>query len=156
VNIALTSARLGVVARRLRRAADHGYTEPYKIITVSPPGQRHRRTAGEGRRRRESRGPAKSTTFVSPPLQIARASHLAATRNDRVSSWPAEQSHAREPNARTEMAIKDAQVAALPQIENRTMQPVDGIVTEIKRDASEAVSPTQPQVLTVVQIDKLS
>lgn len=33
--------------------------------------------------------------------------------------------------------------------------PVNGIVTEIKRDLSEAVSLSSPHVLTVVQIDRL-
>jgi multidrug efflux pump subunit AcrA (membrane-fusion protein) len=33
--------------------------------------------------------------------------------------------------------------------------PVAGVVTEIKRDPSEAVSASSPHVLTVVQVDKL-
>jgi multidrug efflux pump subunit AcrA (membrane-fusion protein) len=33
---------------------------------------------------------------------------------------------------------------------------VDGVVTEIKRDPSEAVSAANPHVLTVVQIDRLN
>ena len=42
-------------------------------------------------------------------------------------------------------------------IEARTMRsPVDGVVTDIKRDPSESVSVASPHVLTVVQIDKLA
>jgi multidrug efflux pump subunit AcrA (membrane-fusion protein) len=41
-------------------------------------------------------------------------------------------------------------------IENRTLRsPVNGVVTEIKRDPSESVSLNQPHVLTVVEIDRL-
>ena len=60
--------------------------------------------------------------------------------------------------AATEVTIKQAQVRKIEaMIEARTMRsPVDGVVTEIKRDPSESVSVASPHVLTVVQIDKLA
>jgi multidrug efflux pump subunit AcrA (membrane-fusion protein) len=60
--------------------------------------------------------------------------------------------------AKTELAIKEAQVRRIDaMIEVRTMRsPVEGVVTEIKRDPSESVSAATPHVLTVVQIDRLS
>jgi hypothetical protein len=49
--------------------------------------------------------------------------------------------------------IRTRKSATSPQIETAPCSGVDGIVTEIN-DARKP-SPTQPQVLTVVQIDKL-
>lgn len=140
-----------------------GYTEPYKIITVSAAesGVIAELPVKEGDAVKAGQLLAKLNNDVfAAELQVARAeAMLAATRNDRVNELARSGKATPEEleRARTETTIKDANVRRISaQIENRTMRsPVDGVVTEIKRDPSEAVSPTQPQVLTVVQIDKL-
>lgn len=140
-----------------------GYTEPYKIITVSAAesGVIAELPVKEGDAVKAGDMLAKLNNEVfAAELQVARAeASLATTRLDRVNELARTGKATPEEleRARTDMTIKDAQVRRISaQIENRTMRsPVDGVVTEIKRDASEAVSPTQPHVLTVVQIDKL-
>lgn len=140
-----------------------GYTEPYKIITVSAAesGVIAELPVKEGDAVKAGDVLAKLNNEVfAAELQVARAeASLATTRLDRVNELARTGKATPEEleRARTDMTIKDAQVRRISaQIENRTMRsPVDGVVTEIKRDASEAVSPTQPHVLTVVQIDKL-
>ena len=59
--------------------------------------------------------------------------------------------------SRADLRIREAEIRKIQAaIETRTMRsPVNGIVTEIKRDLSEAVSLSSPHVLTVVQIDRL-
>ncbi|MEQ1860172.1 MAG: efflux RND transporter periplasmic adaptor subunit [Chthoniobacteraceae bacterium] len=140
-----------------------GYTEPYRIITVSAAetGVIAELPVKEGDIVKAGQVLAKLNNEVfAAELEIAQAeASLAATRNERITelSRTGKSTPEEVERARTEQAIKNAQVRRISaQIENRTMRsPVDGIVTEIKRDPSEAVSPTQPQVLTVVQIDKL-
>lgn len=155
---------LPMLGAGLVRGADVlGYTEPYKIITVSAAesGVIAELPVKEGDAVKAGQVLARLNTevFVAE-LQIARAeATLAATRNDRVNELARAGKATPEEaeKAHTEMVVKDAQVRRISaQIENRTMRsPVDGVVTEVKRDPSEAVSPSQPQVLTVVQIDKL-
>jgi RND family efflux transporter MFP subunit len=141
-----------------------GYTEPYRIITVSAAesGVIAELPVKEGDAVKTGQILARLNNDVfAAELQIARAEALlAVTRHDRISELARSGKATSEESekARTEMEIKDANVRRISaQIENRTMRsPVDGVVTEIKRDPSEAVSPTQPHVLTVVQIDRLA
>jgi RND family efflux transporter MFP subunit len=141
-----------------------GYTEPSQIITVSAGeiGVIAEMLVKEGDAVKTGQVLARlDTTVLNAELEIAKAeAKLAATRNQRVLEL--QQSTRVTPEelekAKTELAIKDAQVRRIEaMIEVRTMHsPVDGVVTEIKRDPSEIVSAANPHVLTVVQIDRLS
>ncbi|MGB8168289.1 MAG: efflux RND transporter periplasmic adaptor subunit [Chthoniobacteraceae bacterium] len=141
-----------------------GYTEPSRIITVSAGdvGVIAEMLVKEGDRVKNGQVLARlDTSVLDAELEIARAeAKLAGTRNQRVLDLA--QSTRVTPEelekARTELTIKQAQVRRIDaMIEVRTMRsPVDGVVTEIKRDPSESVSAASPHVLTVVQIDRLS
>lgn len=141
-----------------------GYTEPSRIITVSAGdiGVITEMLVKEGEMVKKGQVLARlDTSVLAAELEIARAeSKLAATRNQRVAELA--QSTRVTPEelekARTELIVKQAQVRRIEaMIEVRTMHsPVDGVVTEIKRDPSESVSAASPHVLTVVQIDRLS
>ena len=140
-----------------------GYTEPSRIITVSAgeTGVIAEMLVKEGDAVKNGQVLARlDTAVLRAELDVAKAeSQLAATRNQRVLELV--QSTRVTPDelekARTELAIKEAQVRRIEaMIEVRTMRsPVDGVVTEIKRDLSESVSAASPHVLTVVQIDRL-
>ena len=141
-----------------------GYTEPYKIITVSAsePGVLAELLVEEGVNVKKNQVLARlDVAALSAELEIAKAeAQLQATRKQRLSEL-AQSSRATADEldkAKTDLVIKEAQVRKTEaMIESRTMRsPVDGIVTEIKRDPSESVSAANPHVLTVVQIDKLT
>jgi RND family efflux transporter MFP subunit len=141
-----------------------GYTEPYRLITVAAgeAGVIGEVLVKEGDRVKQGQVLAKlDTAVLAAELEIASAeAKLAGTRRERV----VELSHQtrvtpeESEKAATEVTIKQAQVRKIEaMIEARTMRsPVDGVVTEIKRDPSESVSVASPHVLTVVQIDKLT
>ena len=163
----LTTLAAALVLAMTTRADDPailGYTEPCRIITVSAGeiGVIAEMLVKEGDAVRTGQVLARlDTTVLSAELEIAKAeAKLAATRNQRVLDL--QQSTRVTPEelekAKTELAIKNAQVRRIEaMIEVRTMHsPVDGVVTEIKRDPSESVSAANPHVLTVVQIDRLS
>ena len=141
-----------------------GYTEPYKIITVSAsePGVLAELLVEEGASVKKNQVLARlDVAALSAELEIAKAeAQLQATRKQRLAEL-AQSSRATADEldkAKTDLVIKEAQVRKTEaMIESRTMRsPVDGIVTEIKRDPSESVSVANPHVLTVVQIDKLT
>ncbi len=141
-----------------------GYTEPYKIITVSAsePGVLAELLVEEGVNVKKNQVLARlDVAALSAELEIAKAeAQLQATRKQRLAEL-AQSSRATTDEldkAKTDLVIKEAQVRKTEaMIESRTMRsPVDGIVTEIKRDPSESVSVANPHVLTVVQIDKLT
>lgn len=141
-----------------------GYTEPYRIITVSSSeaGVISEMLVKEGATVKKGDVLAKLDlgTYLAE-LDIARAEQKQqATRKQRLEDLTGSARATPEEldKARTDLAIKEAQVRKIEaQIENRTLRsPVDGVVTEIKRDPSESVSATQPHVLTVVQIDTLA
>ena len=141
-----------------------GYTEPYKIITVSAaePGVLAELLVEEGARVKKNQVLARlDIAVLTAELDIAKAeAQLQATRKQRLAEL-AQSSRATADEldkAKTDLVIKQAQVRKTEaMIEARTMRsPVDGVVTEIKRDPSESVSVANPHVLTVVQIDKLS
>ena len=141
-----------------------GYTEPYKIITVScaEHGVIAEMLVQEGDAVKAKQVLARlDTAEMTAELDIARAeAKLALTRKQKIDELAASTRVSPEEieKSRTDLIVKDAQVRRIEAgIENRTMRsPVDGIVTEIKRDPSETVSATNPHVLTVVQIDKLT
>ena len=141
-----------------------GYTEPYKIITVSAsePGVLAELLVEEGASVKKNQVLARlDVAALNAELEIAKAeAQLQATRKQRLAEL-AQSSRATADEldkAKTDLIIKEAQVRKTEaMIESRTMRsPVDGIVTEIKRDPSESVSVANPHVLTVVQIDKLT
>ena len=141
-----------------------GYTEPYKIITVSAsePGVLAELLVDEGANVKKNQVLARlDVAALNAELEIAKAeAQLQATRKQRLTEL-AQSSRASADEldkAKTDLIIKEAQVRKTEaMIESRTMRtPVDGIVTEIKRDPSESVSIANPHVLTVVQIDKLT
>ncbi len=151
-------------AARAEDPAILGYTEPSRIITVSAGdiGVIAEMLVKEGDAVKKGQVLARlDTSVLNAELEVARAeSKLATTRNQRVLDLA--QSTRVTPEelekARTELLIKGAQVRRIDaMIEVRTMRsPVDGVVTEIKRDPSESVSAATPHVLTVVQIDRLN
>jgi RND family efflux transporter MFP subunit len=140
-----------------------GYTEPYKTITVSAgeQGVLAEMLVEEGAVVKQGQVLARlDTTVLLAELEIAKVeATLQRTRQKRLEELAAANRSTPEEldRARTDLTIKDAQVRRIEgQIETRTMRtPVDGIVTEIKRDPSETVSVANPHVLTVVQVDKL-
>lgn len=151
------------VAARADEPAILGYTEPYKTITVSAgePGVLAEVLVEEGATVQHGQVLARmDTTALQAELEIAKAeAKLQATRQKRLEELAAANRSTPEEieRARTDVTIKEAQVRRIEgQIETRTLRtPVDGIVTEIKRDPSEAVSAANSHVLTVVQVDKL-
>lgn len=140
-----------------------GYTEPYKTITVSAgeQGVIAEMLVEEGMRTQKGQVLARlDTAAMQAELEIAKAeARLQATRLKRLEELSTANRSSPEEldRARTDLTIKDAQTRKIEaQIETRTLRsPVDGVVTEIKRDPSEAVSAANPHVLTVVQVDKL-
>ncbi len=163
-NLISIAALIFAVAARADDPAILGYTEPCRIITVSAgeSGVIAEMLVKEGDAVQKGQILARlDTAVLGAELDIAKAeAKLATTRNQRVLELA--QSTRVTPEelekARTELAIKDAQVRRIEaMIEVRTMRSVvDGVVTEIKRDPSESVSVATPHVLTVVQIDRLS
>jgi RND family efflux transporter MFP subunit len=141
-----------------------GYTEPFRLITISAGevGIIAEVLVKEGDRVKEQQVLAKlDTAVLAAELEVARAeAKLAATRRERVAELAQQTRVTPEESekAATDLAIRQAQVRKIEaMIEARTMRsPVDGVVTEIKRDPSESVSVASPHVLTVVQIDKLT
>jgi RND family efflux transporter MFP subunit len=162
-----TASAVALMLTAAGRAEDPtvlGYTEPCRIITVSAGdvGVIAEMLVKEGDPVKKGQILARlDTTVLQAELEIAKAeARLAATRNQRVLDLA--QSTRVTPEelekAKTELAIKEAQVRRIDaMIEVRTMRsPVEGVVTEIKRDPSESVSAATPHVLTVVQIDRLN
>jgi RND family efflux transporter MFP subunit len=161
---------LGIASCALVAFAAHaedcilGYTEPYRIITVSAAetGVIAEVLVEEGDAVKKGQILAKlDTATLNAELEIAKAeAKLQATRKQRLDELAGANRAAPEEveKARADFTIKEAQVRKIEaMIETRLMRsPVDGIVTEIKRDPSEAVSAANPHVLTVVQIDKLT
>lgn len=141
-----------------------GYTEPYRLITVSAgeAGVIGEVLVKEGDRVKQGQVLAKlDTAVLAAELEIARAeAKLAGTRRERVAELSQQTRVTPEESekAATDVTVKQAQVRKIEaMIEARTMRsPVEGVVTEIKRDPSESVSVSSPHVLTVVQIDKLA
>ena len=153
---------LGLLAARADEIL--GYTEPYKTITVSAsePGVLAELLVEEGASVKKDQVLARlDVAVLNAELEVAKAeAQLQATRKQRLVDL-AQTSRATADEldkAKTDLVIKEAQVRKTEaMIESRTMRsPVDGIVTEIKRDPSESVSVSNPHVLTVVQIDKLT
>ena len=139
-----------------------GYTEPYRTITVScaEPGVIAEMLVHEGEAVKKGQVLARlDTAVLAAELDIARAeADLQKTRQQRLLELAGRVTPDELQKARTDTLIKAAQVRKTEaQIEARTMRSaVDGVVTEIKRDPSEAVSTAQPHVLTVVEIDRLT
>jgi len=141
-----------------------GYAEPYRIITVSAAesGVIAEVLVKEGDVVKKGQILARlDTATLQAECDIAQAeARLQATRKQRLEELAG--SGRATPDelekARTDLAIKDALVRKFQaMIETRLMRsPVDGVVNDIKRDPSEAVSAANPHVLTVVQIDRLT
>lgn len=156
-------AALGRAACADEEPAILGYTEPSQIINVSAgdSGVIAEMLVKEGDAVKKGQVLARlDTAVLRAELEVARAeAKLAATRNQRTLDLA--QSTRVTPEelekARTELLIKEAQVRRIEaMIEVRTMRAVvDGVVTDIKREPSESVSAAAPQVLTVVQTDRL-
>jgi RND family efflux transporter MFP subunit len=145
------------------RADVPGYTEPYKTITVSAaePGVIESILVEEGARVKKNQILAKlDTAQHEAELEIAKSnvdlqkSKVAKleeiVRSSRISQDELDR-------GRTDLKIRQAEMRKIQAVlDNRIMRsPVDGIVSEIKRDPSEAVSISASHVLTVVQIDRL-
>ena len=141
-----------------------GYTEPFRIITVSAgeQGVIAEMLVKEGDAVKTGQVLARlDIAVLTAELEIAKAeAQLAATHNQRVLELDRSTRVTPEEieKARTDVTIKEAHVRKYQaMIDVRTMRsPVDGVVTEIKRDPSESVSSASPHVLTVVQTDKLT
>lgn len=154
---------LSIATTRADEPAILGYTEPYRTITVSASEQGviSEMLVEEGAATKKGQVLARlDTASFQAELEIAKAeTKLQATRLKRLEELSAANRSTPEEldRARTDLVIKEAQMRRIEaQIETRTLRsPVDGVVTEIKRDPSEAVSAANPHVLTVVQVDKL-
>jgi RND family efflux transporter MFP subunit len=145
------------------RADVPGYTEPYKTITVSAAeaGVIAQLPVEEGSRVKQGQILARlDVAQLEAELEIAKIqAELQRTKAERIEELARSQRAAREEldRARADIKIRDAEIRKIQAgIDTRTMRsPVDGIVTELKRHPSEAVSLSNPHVLTVVQIDRL-
>lgn len=154
---------LSTATTRADEPAILGYTEPYRTITVSASEQGviSEMLVEEGAATKKGQVLARlDTASFQAELEIAKAeTKLQSTRLKRLEELSAANRSTPEEleRARTDLVIKEAQMRRIEaQIETRTLRsPVDGVVTEIKRDPSEAVSAANPHVLTVVQVDKL-
>lgn len=164
MNRTLFLAGFFLVSAALARAGEPaaiGYLEPYRIVTVSAAetGILKEMSVKEGETVHKGQVLARLEAGVfEAELEIARAeAKLQATRKRRLEELASRATPDELEKARTDSAVKDAEVRkAEAQIEARTLRsPVDGVVTEIKRDPSEAVSASQPHVLTVVEIAQL-
>ena len=140
-----------------------GYTEPYKTITVSAAeaGVISEVLVEEGAHVKKDQILARlDTALLTAELDIAKATtDLQKIKVSKIEELAKNQRAATEEldRARTDLKIREAEKRKIEAaIETRIMRsPVDGIVTEVKRDPSEAVSLANPHVLTVVQIDRL-
>lgn len=140
-----------------------GYTEPYKTITISAaePGVLKEVAVEEGALVKQGQMLARlDVAQLEAELEIAKVeADVQRTRVERLDELARSQRAAKDEldRARADMKIREAEIRKLEAaIESRTMRsPVNGTVTEVKRDPSEAVSLSNPHVLTVVQIDRL-
>ena len=140
-----------------------GYTEPYKTITVScsEAGVIAEMLVEEGARVKKNQVLAKlDTAQHEAELEIAKTNtDMQRSKVGKLEEIVRSQRISQDEldRARTDLKVRQAEVRKIQAvIENRIMRsPVDGIVSEIKRDPSEAVSLSSPHVLTVVQIDRL-
>lgn len=145
------------------RADVPGYAEPYKTITVSAgeSGVIAEVLVEEGAQVKKGQVLARlDNAQLEAELDIAKATTgLQETKLQRLEelSKTGRSNPDELERARTDLKIRQAEVRKIQAaIEARTMRsPVDGVVTEVKRDPSEAVSITNAHVLTVVQIDRL-
>ena len=145
------------------RADVPGYTEPYKTITVSAAeaGVIKELPVEEGTVVKQGQILARlDIAQLDAELDIAKIQgELQRTKVERLDELARSQRAAKEEleRSRADLKIREAEIRKIQAaIETRTMRsPVNGIVTEIKRDPSEAVSLSNPHVLTVVQIDRL-
>ena len=145
------------------RADVPGYTEPYKTITVSAAeaGVIKELPVEEGSIVKQGQILARlDVAQLDAELDIAKIqAELQRTKVERLEELARSQRAAKEEleRSRADLKIRDAEIRKIQAaIETRTMRsPVNGVVTEIKRDPSEAVSLSNPHVLTVVQIDRL-
>jgi RND family efflux transporter MFP subunit len=145
------------------RADVPGYAEPYKTITVSAgeAGIISEVMVEEGAQVKKGQVLAKlDTAQLEAELDIAKATTgLQETKLQRLEELAktGRSSPDELERGRTDLKIRKAEVRKIEAaIESRTMRsPVDGVVTEVKRDPSEAVSVANAHVLTVVQIDRL-
>ena len=141
-----------------------GYTEPFRTIKVSAgdSGVIAEMLVKEGDQVKERQVLARLETEVTKSeLETAEAEALQQETHLKRLEEIEKTSHVTPDEidkARTDLIIRNAQVKKFKAvIETRTMRsPVNGIVTEIKRDTAESVSAGAPHVLTVVQIDKLT
>ncbi len=145
------------------RADVPGYTEPYKTITVSAAeaGVIKELPVEEGTVVKQGQVLARlDIAQLDAELDIAKIqAELQRTKVERLEELARSQRAAKEEldRSRADLKIREAEIRKIQAaIETRTMRsPVNGVVTEIKRDPSEAVSLSNPHVLTVVQIDRL-
>ena len=145
------------------RADVPGYTEPYKTITVSAAeaGVIKELPVEEGTVVKQGQILARlDVAQLDAELEIAKIqAELQRTKVERLDELARSQRAAKEEleRSRADLKIREAEIRKIQAaIETRTMRsPVNGTVTEIKRDLSEAVSLSNSHVLTVVQIDRL-
>jgi len=141
-----------------------GYTEPFRTIKVSAgdSGVIAEMLVKEGEPVKEGQILARLETNVTKSeLETAEAEAKQQETHLKRLEEIEKTSHVTPDEidkARTDLIIRNAQVKKFEAvIETRTMRsPVNGIVTEIKRDTAESVSAASPHVLTVVQIDRLN
>ena len=146
------------------RADVPGYTEPYKTITVSAAeaGVIKELPVEEGTVVKQGQILARlDVAQLDAELEIATIqAQLQRTKVERLDELARSQRAAKEEleRSRADLKIREAEIRKIQAaIETRTMRsPVNGVVTEIKRQPSEAVSLGNPHVLTVVQIDRLN
>lgn len=140
-----------------------GYTEPYKTIKVSAAesGVIKELPVEEGTVVKQGQIVARlDVAQLEAELDIAKIqTDLQRAKMERLDELARSQRAAKEEveRGRADLKIRQAEIRKIEAgIETRTMRsPVNGVVTEIKREPSEAVSMNSPHVLTVVQIDRL-
>jgi RND family efflux transporter MFP subunit len=140
-----------------------GYTEPYKIVKMSfpEPGVIMEMLVKEGDRVTAGKVLARlDCRVLDRELQISReTSNLRKKRLEQIELLAKESRISPEElsRARADATIEDLKVQrSEAMIENRTLRaPFNGLITEVKKEASESVASPSIHVLTVVQLDKL-
>ncbi len=142
---------------------EFGYTQPSAEIHVAFPETGVLREVNVVEGESVARGQVLArldTAVLEAEAEMARAQEELATRRLKTLEGIGESGRVSPDElarARAEAAIEQARVKrVLAQIDNRVLRsPVDGVVTEVRREVGESVGPADFHVVTVVRIVEL-
>ncbi len=142
---------------------EFGYTQPAAEIELAFPetGVLRELNAREGQEVEKGAVLARlDTAVLEAEADMARAQEELASRRLKALEAIGESGRVSPDElarARAEVAIEQARVKRVAaQIENRVLRsPLDGLVTEVRREVGESIGPADFRVLTVVRIAEL-